>query len=103
MNIIRQMSAKFAGVVGVAGFMCSMAVAGAALATDKTMESAIKPCAWWTFEKGMETDRMGQPPFPRPPVFAAYFAEATKAKKATTGRPVRPNGSFRGLPQKANY
>jgi len=33
-----------------------------------------------------------QPPFPRPPVFA----------EATTGRPVRPNGSFRGLPQKAN-
>ena len=43
------------------------------------------------------------PPLPLPPVFAAYFAEATKAKKATTGRPVRPNGSFRGLPQKANY
>ena len=92
MNIIKKMSAEFAGVVGVAGFMCSMAVAGAALATDKTLVSAIKPCAWWTFEKGMETDRMGQPPFPRPPVFA----------EATTGRPVRPNGSFRGLPQKAN-
>jgi hypothetical protein len=43
-----------------------------------------------------------QPPFPRPPVYAAYFAEATKAKMATTGRPVRPNGSFRSLPQKAN-
>ena len=33
---------------------------------------------------------------------ATYFAEATKAKEATTGRPVRPNGSFRGRPQKAN-
>lgn len=65
MNIMKQMSAIFAGVVQVAGFMCSMAVAGAALATDKTLVSAIKPCAWWTFEKGMETDRMGQPPFPR--------------------------------------
>jgi len=30
------------------------------------------------------------PPFPRPPVFATYFAEATKVKKASTGRPVRP-------------
>jgi hypothetical protein len=29
-----------------------------------------------------------QPPFPRPPVFATYFAEATKVKKASTGRPV---------------
>jgi hypothetical protein len=31
-------------------------------------------------------------PFSPPPVFAAYFAEATKVKKAkktTTGRPVR--------------
>ena len=25
-----------------------------------------------------------QPPFPRPPVYAAYFAEATKAKKASS-------------------
>jgi hypothetical protein len=32
-------------------------------------------------------------PFPRPPVFA----------KATTGRPVRPGGSFRSLPPKANF
>ncbi len=32
-----------------------------------------------------------QPPLPRPPVFA----------EATTGRLVFPNGSFRGLPQKA--
>ena len=85
MNITKQLSAIFAGVVGVAGFMCSMAVAEAVAVagTDKTLVSAIKPYAWWTFEKGMETDRMGQPPFPRPPV--------------------RPNGSFRGLPQKANY
>ena len=46
------------------------------------------------------------PHFPRPPVFATSFARATADKtavrKATTGRPVRPNGSFRGLPQKAN-
>lgn len=33
-----------------------------------------------------------QPPFSRPPVFA----------KASTGRPVRPNGSISGLPSKAN-
>jgi len=26
-------------------------------------ESAIKPYAWWTFEKGQETDRMGRFPF----------------------------------------
>ena len=32
-------------------------------------------------------------PFPRPPVFA----------KATTVRPVRPGGSFRSLPPKANF
>jgi len=38
--------------------------------------------------------------FPRPPVFAAYFAETTKVKKASTGRPVRLNGCFRSLPQK---
>ena len=25
-------------------------------------ESAIKPYAWWTFEKGKETDRMGRFP-----------------------------------------
>lgn len=30
------------------------------LETNK--ESAIKPYAWWTFEKGMETDRMGRFP-----------------------------------------
>jgi hypothetical protein len=41
-----------------------------------------------------------QPPFPRPPVFATFFApsaakalegrKATKVRKASTGRPVRP-------------
>jgi hypothetical protein len=49
-----------------------------------------------TGQAGMKSIRgaspADQPPFPRPPVFA----------KATTGRPVRPIGSFRGLPQKAN-
>ena len=33
MNIMKQMSAIFAGVVRVAGFMCSMAVAGAVATT----------------------------------------------------------------------
>jgi len=31
---------------------------------------------------------MGNRPPPRSPVFATYFAEATKVKKASTGRPV---------------
>jgi len=50
-------------------------------------------------KKPLETDRTS---FPRPPVFATYFAEATKVKKASTGRPVQPNGCFRSLPPKAN-
>ncbi|MFN4873571.1 MAG: LamG domain-containing protein, partial [Akkermansiaceae bacterium] len=29
---------------------------------EPNKESAIKPYAWWTFEKGMETDRMGRFP-----------------------------------------
>jgi sucrose-6-phosphate hydrolase SacC (GH32 family) len=29
---------------------------------ETNTESAIKPYAWWTFEKGMETDRMGRFP-----------------------------------------
>ena len=55
-------------------------------------------------------------PFPRPPIFATSFAKAssyakasadktadkTAVRKAMTGRPARPNGSFRSLPQKAN-
>jgi glutamyl/glutaminyl-tRNA synthetase len=57
---------------------------------------------YFTFFYDCAVHLIDQPPFPRPPVFAAYFAEATKAKKATTGRPVRPNGSFRSLPQEAN-
>ena len=52
------------------------------------------------------------PPFPRPPVYAAYFAEATKAKKAssfakatadkTTGRPVRSPALSTAFTGKAN-
>ena len=75
-----------------------------------------------------DTAHFWHPPFTYPPVFAAYlvayFAEVTKAKTAvkkafslkkatadktadktadnTTGKPVCPNGSFRGLPPKVS-
>jgi hypothetical protein len=44
----------------------------------------------------------GHPPFPRPPAFATLFAEASKVRKASTGRPVRPKRCFNDCPPKAN-
>ena len=68
---------------------------------DSKWKHGGAPVGIGDFKQGGESF-LNQPPFLRPPVFAAYFAEATKAKKATTGRPVRTIGSFRGLPHKAN-
>ena len=62
--------------------------------------SSILPERWFT---GSQFSKPGQPPFPRPPVYATSVAEAMEVRKATTGRPGRRIGSFRGLPQKANY
>ena len=42
-------------------------------------------------------------PFPRPPVSATCFAEATKVRKAKTGRPVQPTGCFKGLASKSKF
>jgi hypothetical protein len=61
-----------------------LAVCGAAFASEAAPEGDLKPF--------LGEPQIEQPPFPRPPVFA----------KAPTGRPVRPNGSFRSLPPKAN-
>ena len=58
--------------------------------------------AIWGIYLAFRPANRAQPSFPRPPVFATCFAEATKVRKATTGRPVRPNGCFRGFLPKAN-
>ena len=42
----------------------------------------LKPPLHGLEEVGWQDER--KPPFPRPPVFAAYFAGATKAKKASS-------------------
>lgn len=55
-------------------------------------------CNHYTASKGSPQSRNS--PFPRPPVFAAYFAEATKANLFPP--PVRPNGCSKGIPPKAN-